>query len=166
MILKNLNDFRFTFACIEATARKLKQNPRDIFFNTGIDGVLHLYEYADVSHCLPLEQCVDDLIEDYNLKEGTYDIEKLFVLEYIPSCISIGRSLGYLAMEINSESVGDTFRNIYSSIVFQDICYYNGAMWYTDTEGKLEFMIEDGDIDGNLKPLEKTGELPPIVYKR
>lgn len=151
----NYNDLKFVFTVLEAVSRKLNQHPRYVYNALDNEYLFDLYKYADVNHCLSIEENIYDILEDNTLENGDYDINEICMYT-LPDITEIGSSLAYLAEGINSSDFLEVLECIRNSQIFEDICNYNGAMWYAFTDEKLDFMYDDGDIDSTYAPKNKS----------
>ena len=73
MTEKQKNDVLYVCSLIETIARKTKNHRQDVirhFTKADIERQLRL---AEVNHCLSFEQVSDELIEDFQIAEGTFD---------------------------------------------------------------------------------------------
>lgn len=73
MTEKQMDDVYYVCSLIEYTARKTQNHRQDIvqhFTKADMERQLRL---AEVNHCLSFEQVSDELIEDYNISDGTFD---------------------------------------------------------------------------------------------
>lgn len=73
MTEKQENDVFYVCSLIEYIARKTKNHRQDViacFSKADIERQLRL---AEVNHCLSFEQVSDELIEDFQIAEGTFD---------------------------------------------------------------------------------------------
>lgn len=152
--MKNYNDLQYVCSCVEGVARVLKQKPTWVFQSVDNNYWKHFYEFADVNHCLPLDQVVSEIIEDNQLSVGGYDTFVLYKGS-VPPVTRLGSTLAKLVMGINSESVIQSLTCLYSSELMLDIICYDSAMWYASTEEKLDLMCEDGTLDENRCPIKE-----------
>ena len=60
-------DIMYAAAILEKVARETKNTRKVIAEYVGISNINHLAEYADVNHCLPMEQVAAEIIEDNNI---------------------------------------------------------------------------------------------------
>ena len=63
-------DIMYAAAILEKVARETKNTRKVIAEYVGISNINHLAEYADVNHCLPMEQVAAEIIEDNNITEA------------------------------------------------------------------------------------------------
>ena len=68
------NDLYFVCYMIERVARHIKQRNKYVVNTIGRDGLYHLLSCANVLHCENPVKVEADWINDYNLKNGNYDI--------------------------------------------------------------------------------------------
>ena len=84
------NDIYYTACLIEFIGRRTKNSRKTVVQQIGREGFLQLISLSDVNHCLTFEQVSDELIEDYQIVEGTFDT--VSECKYtVPSVTRIGR---------------------------------------------------------------------------
>ena len=77
---------------IERVARHIKQKNNYVVNTIGKDELYHLISCANVLHCENPLKVENDWINDYDLKQGNYDITNVDkdIAEIIPSPIDMG----------------------------------------------------------------------------
>lgn len=73
MTAKDKNDLFYVCSLIEYIARKTKNKRKVIVDLLGETGIRKQLSDAEVNHCLSFEQVSDELIERYQIKQGTFD---------------------------------------------------------------------------------------------
>ena len=74
MIKISEDDVFYVCTMIEYVARTTHNRVRDIVNAMTDDNLKHQLKIAEVNHCLSFEQVCDEWIEDYKIKDGTFDI--------------------------------------------------------------------------------------------
>ena len=129
------NDIYYVASLIEFTGRKTKNRRSLIVDKLGKDGFFHLIEYADVNHCLSFEQVSDELIEDYEIMDGTFDTVSECKFE-VPSATRIGRVYARL-VETISESEEEYPQRLYevlSSELPDAISNFNSSFFFAPAD--------------------------------
>ena len=137
------NDIYYTACLIEFTGRKTKNSRKAVVQQIGRDGFLRLISISDVNHCLPFEQVSDELIEDYQIEEGTFDT--VSECKYtLPSVTRIGRVYARLVelLSGNEESYGDTLYEVMTSSLPDAISDFNSSLFFAPAE-ELKFYYEE-----------------------
>lgn len=130
MTNKEKNDFFYVCSLIEYTARKTK-NKRgvvvDALSEEGIEKQLH---DAEVNHCLSFEQVSDELIENYQIPEGTFDT--ITDCKYsIPSFQDIGRLYSYLIESLAEQGEEcKELMSIFTSFISDEISDFKTGIYY------------------------------------
>ena len=69
------NDLFFMCSMIERVARKIHQRNKYVVNTLGYENLYHLISLANVLHCENPDKFVDDWINEYHLKKGTFNIK-------------------------------------------------------------------------------------------
>lgn len=83
MTEKQENDVFYVCSLIEYIARKTKNHRQDViacFSKADIERQLRL---AEANHCLSFEQVSDELIEDFQIAEGTFDTVRNAAIRFL-----------------------------------------------------------------------------------
>lgn len=72
------NDILFVATYIEYISRELKIRQVEVADCVGFDALRHTYNYADVNHCLPLEQHLYEFQQEHHLPVGSYDMSESY----------------------------------------------------------------------------------------
>ncbi|MCD7867111.1 MAG: hypothetical protein LUG62_02700 [Clostridiales bacterium] len=70
---KNNNALFYTCSLIEYIGRNKKISRKEVTDNLGFETIKHIYEYADVFHCEPIQKTAAEFCELCNIREGTFD---------------------------------------------------------------------------------------------
>lgn len=125
MTEKQMDDVYYVCNLIEYTARKTKNHRQDIvryFTKTDVERQLRL---AEVNHCLSFEQVSDELVEDYNISDGTFDT--VAECRYtVPSFTSIGRLYqGLVLSTMKNDDAAQAMLDVFSSFISDEISDFN-----------------------------------------
>ena len=123
------NDLLYVCSLIEYVGRKTNNHRSYIVDCIGYDGLKHLYNNASINHNLSFEQVSDELIEDYNIFNGSFDtISKCH--EKVPSYISIGSVYKRMIIALNNGDIIDTIYNIFKSFISDEISNFDSDLYY------------------------------------
>lgn len=70
---KNNNDLFFTCSLIEFIGRKTKRIRSEVTNFLSQESVEHIYDYADILHCEPIEKVANEFIGICGITEGDFD---------------------------------------------------------------------------------------------
>ena len=136
----------FVCCMIEVIGRKTKNRRHDVAMYLR-DGLAHELEYADITHCLPMEQTAEEWIESYDIHDGSYDT--LAGSEYeIPSASSIGRVYQNLVLN-TAASQQDTVKAIeavFDSPIIDNITDFDSGVYYR-SPSYLQYCYEKGELE-------------------
>ena len=94
----NKNDIFYVCSLIESIARSTGLNKGQIIDTIGQQGIKHLYKYANVNHCLPIQQVTDEVMEQYHFNE------KVNHHDYKNSIWDVGKIYQRLIVDISDEN--------------------------------------------------------------
>lgn len=143
MTTEQKNDLFYVCSLIEYTARKT-QNKRGVIVRSldekGIKKQLH---DAGINHCLSFEQVSDEIIEDYNISQGSFDT--ITNCKYsIPNFQDIGRL--YSIMILHCAKPGEEEKelmNIFTSFISDEISDFKTGVYYQNPD-YLECSYKEG----------------------
>lgn len=120
----------FVCSLIEYIGRKSKNHRATIVQAIGEEGIEHHLKYADVNHCLPLEQVADDVIKQFGITDGTFDT--VAACKYkVPSVTAIGKTYANLVLDVSEkEPCSKTIMNVFSSFLSDAISNFNASTYY------------------------------------
>ena len=128
------NDLYFICYMIERVARHIKQKNKYVVNTIGKDELYHLISCADVLHCENPLKVENDWINDYDLKQGNYDITNVDkdIAEIIPSPIDMGAVYQRLIRDTMSskEDYVDGIIRVYNNEICDTIDNYNCSAFY------------------------------------
>jgi hypothetical protein len=134
MTEKQENDVFYVCSLIEYIARKTKNHRQDViacFSKADIERQLRL---AEANHCLSFEQVSDELIEDFQIAEGTFDT--VSECRYtVPSTTSIGMLYqGLVLSTMKNDDAAQGILDIFSSFITDEISDFNSNVYYTNPD--------------------------------
>ena len=128
------DDLFFICYMIERVARRLHQKNKYIVNQIGKKEFEHLISIANVLHAMNPDSVEDQWIEDYLLKEGSFDITKVDreLVEKIPSPIQMGKV--YQRLISDTLQPGETevsgILRVYNNSICDVIDNYNCSAYY------------------------------------
>lgn len=136
----------FVCCMIEVIGRKTKNRRHDVTMYLR-DGLAHELEYADITHCLPMEQVAEEWIESYNIPDGSYDT--LSGNEYeIPSSLSIGRVYQNLVLNTatSQQDPVKAIESVFDSPIIDNITDFDSGVYYR-SPSYLQYCYEKGELE-------------------
>ena len=145
---KMSNDLFYLCSLIEYISRKTKNKNSSIVNKIGKENLQKIYELADVYHSESLENVCSELIEIFNIKNGSFD--NISTCRYsIPSHFDIGKVYKRLILGVSKDKkidIIDALTNVYNSFVSEKIEDYNWGFYYDAPQNILNAYI-DGKIE-------------------
>ncbi len=127
-------DYDLFFVCsvIEEIGRMQKLRRGDVARALCVDTIAHIYDYADVLHCEPLETVAENFIEIKHIPKGTYD--NIAICEYeIPSSWTMGdvyTRLITFVHEDSGKSLAEDIFDVFTSWFVDELCNLNSDLYY------------------------------------
>ena len=141
---KTSNNIYYTCSLIEFIGRETKNKRNDIVSLLGEEAIRHIFEYADVFHSEQIAAVADRFIEEYKIKEGSFD--NVSNCKYnIPDYWSIGAVYQRLIENIYTTDLVMTLIEVYNSWISDYINDFNMAAYYM-TPQYLKVCYEQGEI--------------------
>ena len=141
---KTSNNIYYTCSLIEFIGRETKNKRNDIVSLLGEEAIRHIFEYADVFHSEQIAAVADRFIEEYKIKEGSFD--NVSNCKYnIPDYWSIGAVYQRLIENVSNADLVMTLIEVYNSWISDYINDYNMAVYYM-TPQYLKVCYEQGEI--------------------
>ncbi len=105
---KKSNDLLYIACLIETIARTTTNHRLHVLQQIGKGKLLHVYEFADVFHCLSLAQGAAEIIEECDIKNGTFD--NVATAHYsVPHVIGIARDYVRLVEDTIDTKTGNVY---------------------------------------------------------
>ena len=127
------DDVFYVCTLIEYIARKTKNHPQNVVKYFTISDILHQLEAAPMNHCLSLEQVSDEVIEDYHISEGTFDMVKECGYR-VPSETDIGRVYQKLVLSLYADNYAQGIRDVFASFISDEISDFNSNICYSNQD--------------------------------
>ena len=128
------NDLFFMCSMIERVARKIHQRNKYVVNALGYENLYHLISLANVLHCENLDKVVDDWINEYHLKKGTFNIKDVDkeLCTIIPTPLDMGKVYMRLIVDTalaNEDYVSGIIR-VYNDVICKTIDNYTNGAFY------------------------------------
>lgn len=139
------NDLFYVCSLIEYTARETQNRRRVIVNAMGKKGIEKQLHDAEVNHCLSFEQVSDEIIDTYQIKNGTYDT--ITNCKYsIPDYLDIGRLYSMMILDCAKEGdeVSELIK-IFSSFISDEISNFKTGVYYQNHD-YLECSYHEGKL--------------------
>lgn len=94
----NKNDIFYVCSLIESISRTTGLNKSQIVDTLGEKEIKHLYKFADVNHCLPIQQVTEEVINEHQLKSIANK------KDYKNSIWDLGKVYQRLIVDVSNES--------------------------------------------------------------
>lgn len=118
---------------IEFIGRVTKNSRSTVISYFSEEEIKRQLEFADMNHCLSFEQVSDEIIEDHNIAEGTFDTVKECKYS-VPSVLSIGRVYQQLILALNTDNPAKTIKQVFSSFISDEISDFNSNVYYSNPD--------------------------------
>lgn len=126
---KNDNDLFFLCSLIEYIGRQQKQERKAVVLSLGEKVLRHIYSYADVLHCEPIEKTADEFISSCNIPSGDFD--NVMTCRYdVPDYWTIGEVYERLIEDVCEDDPVSTLLEVYASWIDKAISNYNSDFYY------------------------------------
>ncbi len=140
------NNVFFVCSIIEYIGRKTKNRRADVVKLLGKKEIMRQLELAEVNHSLTMEQVADELIEELQILEGSFD--SVGNSRYpIPSVSGIAKN--YQRLIVSDIKVGkliaDAFYDVFQSFISDEITDFNSSVYYSSPE-YLKISYEEGKL--------------------
>ena len=127
-------DVYFICYMVERVARKLKQRNSYVVNTIGLDELTRLLCLASVLHSENPMQVEDDWINEYNLKEGEFDITVIDkeLSDKIPTATQMGKVYKRLVFDtlLPDENFAQAIIRVYNDSICEIIDNYNSSAYY------------------------------------
>lgn len=136
-----VDNIYFAATVIEIAARETKNTRRYVAEKLGVDGISQIYQFAEVSHCLSIEQNCDELIRDFGLTPGTFNPEAK--VSNPPSPFNIAQNYAWMVEDLqpDPDKYPETLYEILVSKISDWMTLYDNAFYYSPTDYQVgEFL--------------------------
>jgi hypothetical protein len=140
------NDLFYVCSLIEFMGRKTKNRRSTIVKIIGKKELKRQLELAEVNHCLSFEEVSDEIIKEFNIKEGSFDSVGLCKYD-VPSVQAIGKEYQRLIIDVLSEenNVIDVLYSVFESFISDEISDFNSSVYYSSPE-YLKYSFLEGKL--------------------
>lgn len=129
------NDLFYLCSLIEYISRYTKNHNKVIVNAIGRTGLQKIFDLADVYHSDNIERVADDLINEYDIPSGHFDITDI---QYsVPSCWDVGKVYKRLIISLSSDDETkyiDILTEVYNSWIAGSIDNYNSSFYYSSPD--------------------------------
>jgi len=146
MTNKEKNDLLFVCSLIEYIGRRTHNHVKDVVNTLGKEELERQLKYADVNHCLTMEENFADISSRHQLQKGVFDSVGT-ARDFVPSRTAIGGVYRRLITNLQKpgDDVIDILIAVYNSFISEKISNFNGVTFYQNQsyiyhsylEGKL-----------------------------
>lgn len=140
------NDLFYVCSLIEFIGRKTKNRRSTIIDILGKKEIKRQLELAEVNHCLSFEQVSDEIIEYFNIEDGTFD--SVGICKYtVPSVQSIGKNYQRLIIDVMDENIElvDMIYKVFKSFISDEISDFNSSVYYSNPQ-YLKYSFLEGKL--------------------
>lgn len=132
------NDLLYVCTLIEYVGRITRNHRGYIVQKMGEEMIAHQLEYADINHCLSLEQVAEEVVEDAEIEQGAFDTVKECVYS-VPSPMAIGKVYQRLIWALReTEKIPAVIIQVFDSFLSDRISDFNCSMYYSSPSFLLE----------------------------
>lgn len=140
------NDLFYVCSLIEFIGRKTKNRRATIVEILGKTEIKRQLELAEVNHCLSFEQVSDEIIDYFNIEEGSFD--SVGMCKYIvPSVQAIGKNYQRLIIDVMDENTElvDVIYRVFKSFISDEISDFNSSVYYSNPQ-YLKYSFLEGKL--------------------
>lgn len=133
-MMEDINNNNLFFVCslIEYISRKTKNTKKYIVMKLGKEKINKIYNLASVYHSENIDKITDELINDYKIENGNYDILSNIKNTNPPTYWDIGKVYKRLIIEVskNKNEYIDKLMEVLSSWIILKIDNYDSNLYY------------------------------------
>ena len=140
------NNVFYVCSIIEYLGRKTKNRRADVVKLLGKREIMRQLELAEVNHSLSMEQVAEELIDEFQILEGSFD--SVGNSRYsIPSVSGIAKNYQRLIVsDIKAgKLIADAFYDVFQSFISDEITDFNSSVYYSSPE-YLKIPYEEGNL--------------------
>ena len=139
------DDIYFVCSFIEYARRRLKVPCRDVVNRLGVDVIQHIYELADVYHCMDFGRVFAEINERVGLSSlsNIDNCERLWG-EDLPPDTWIGRTYARIVMRtMGDKPEGQAIFDVFNSFISDEISNFDTAVFYSPVEWLVDCYYEN-----------------------
>lgn len=131
---KRKDDIFYVCTLIEYIARETCNHRKDIISYFDKSDLSRQLRLAEVNHCLTFEQVAEEIIEEYNISNGDFDM--VAECKYtVPSITSIGRVYQMIILAVcEDDDVEQSIIDVFSSFISDEISDFNSSVYYSNQD--------------------------------
>lgn len=132
MTEKEKNDLYYVCSLIEFVGRLTKNKNSDLVQAIGTVELGRQLAVAELNHCLTFEQVAAEMIQDFNIKDGTFDSVGASE-DKVPHFISIGGVYSDLIIDLANENkrpIPTIMFEVFTSFINEAISDFNSSTFY------------------------------------
>lgn len=142
---KERDDLFYVCTLIEYIARETANHRGDVVKVFEKEDLKRQLRLAEVNHCLTFEQVAGELIEEYQIANGTFDSVKECKYQ-VPSVSSIGRVYQQLILSTyQGEDTEQALMDVFSSFISDEISDFNSNIYYSNPD-YLKWSYLEGEL--------------------
>jgi len=131
-ITQEQNDLLYVCSLIEFVGRITQNTNADVVRALRKEGLARQIRLADINHCLSFEEVGDEIIEEYKIQQGSFNL--IDTCKYdIPSYVDIGGVYRDLILDVKDEQGGevvDIMFAVFTSFISEKISNFNSSLYY------------------------------------
>lgn len=127
------NNAFYLCTLIEYIARKTKNHRQDVIKHFTLEDIKFLLELAPINHCLSFEQVSDEMIEDYEILDGSFDTVQECQYQ-VPSVTDIGKVYQQLIISLYPNNYAQGILDVFSSFISDEISDFNSNVYYSNPD--------------------------------
>ena len=131
------NNLFYLCSLIEYISRKTMNSKSTIITIIGKDKIQKIYNLADIYHSENIDKISDELVNEFNIKNGSYNVLKNTSKKYkIPTYWEIGRVYQNLILRLScsEDEYINKFIEVMTSWIIEKIDNYNSSMYYENPD--------------------------------
>jgi len=131
-ITQEQNDLLYVCSLIEFVGRITQNTNADVVRALRKEGLARQIRLADINHCLSFEEVGDEIIEEYKIQQGSFNLIDNCKYD-IPSYVDIGGVYRDLILDVKDEQGGevvDIMFAVFTSFISEKISNFNSSLYY------------------------------------
>ncbi|MGV8146231.1 MAG: hypothetical protein ACLKAK_07735 [Alkaliphilus sp.] len=127
-----LNDLMYVCGVIEEISRRINSSSVEVVQRLGKEGIGNLYEFADVYHCMSLDEVIVELQGKVPnlLKQNSQSNRETTKM---PNAFTVGLTFATVIKAVGAGNLYEDMIAVYSSILDTIVRNYDSDGWYSGT---------------------------------
>lgn len=135
---KEKNDVYYVCSLIEYIGRATKNKRKDVISKIGKEGIDKIFNLAEVYHCITFEEVSDEIIKEYDIKEGDFDNVSECKYE-VPTFMAIGKVyMRIIEDALGNMKISEVIFDVFNSFISEEISNFNASTFYSSREYLFE----------------------------